>query len=36
LRKAELLKKIGAEKTISDALTTELKAAADEFKKTWK
>jgi F-type H+-transporting ATPase subunit alpha len=35
-RKAELLAKIGKEKTISDALKAELKAAADEFKQTWK
>ena len=35
-RKAELLAKIGKEKAISDALTAELKAAADEFKQTWK
>ncbi|HEX4796090.1 MAG TPA: F0F1 ATP synthase subunit alpha [Humisphaera sp.] len=35
-RKSELLGKIAAEKTISDALKAELKAAADEFKKIWK
>ena len=35
-RKAELLKKIASEKKLSDALTAELKAAADEFKETWK
>jgi F-type H+-transporting ATPase subunit alpha len=35
-RKAELLGKIAREKAISDALTAELKAAADEFKQTWK
>ena len=31
-RKADLLAKIEKEKAISDALTKELKAAADEFK----
>ena len=35
-RKAELLGTIVQEKAISDALTAELKAAADEFKQTWK
>jgi F-type H+-transporting ATPase subunit alpha len=35
-RKAELLRKIAQEKVISPALTTELKAAADQFKETWK
>jgi F-type H+-transporting ATPase subunit alpha len=35
-RKVELLQKIGTEKSLSDALKTELKAAADEFKQTWK
>jgi F-type H+-transporting ATPase subunit alpha len=35
-RKAELLRKISQEKAISDALTAELKAAADQFKETWK
>jgi len=35
-RKGEVLKKISAEKTISDALKGELKAAADQFKQTWK
>jgi len=35
-RKAELLRKIAQEKTISDALKAELKAAADQFKQTWK
>ena len=35
-RKAELLAKIAKEKALSDALTAELKAAADEFKQTWK
>jgi F-type H+/Na+-transporting ATPase subunit alpha len=36
LHKPELLKKIAAEKTISEALSTDLKAAADAFKQTWK
>src|SRR5213593_3919154 len=35
-RKPELLAKIDKEKALSDALTTELKAVADEFKQTWK
>jgi len=35
-RKSELLQKIEKEKTLSDALKAELKAAADEFKQTWK
>ncbi len=35
-RKGQLLAKIGREKALSDALTAELKAAADEFKQTWK
>src|SRR5262249_34878046 len=35
-RKSELLQKIGKEKALSDALKAELKAAADEFKQTWK
>jgi F-type H+/Na+-transporting ATPase subunit alpha len=35
-RKAGLLQKIAHEKALSDALTAELKAAADEFKQTWK
>jgi F-type H+/Na+-transporting ATPase subunit alpha len=34
-RKGELLGKIAQEKTMSPALTTELKAAADQFKETW-
>ena len=34
-RKAELLRKIAREKAISDALKTELKEAADQFKQTW-
>ena len=35
-RKAELLGKIAQEKAMSAALTTELKAAADQFKETWR
>src|SRR5882762_136415 len=35
-RQVELLGKIRKEKAISDALAAELKAAADEFKQTWK
>jgi F-type H+-transporting ATPase subunit alpha len=35
-RKSELLRKIAQEKAISEALTDELKAAADQFKQTWK
>ena len=35
-RKADLLKRIGVEKTIGDALKAELKAAADQFKQGWK
>jgi F-type H+-transporting ATPase subunit alpha len=35
-RKTELLRKIDQEKVVSDALTAELKAAADQFKQTWK
>jgi len=35
-RKAELLRKIIQEKVLSDALKVELKAAAEEFKQTWK
>jgi F-type H+/Na+-transporting ATPase subunit alpha len=35
-RKAELLAKITKEKTLSDALKAELKAAVDEFELTWK
>ena len=35
-RKGQLLAKIGREKALSDALKAELKAAADEFKQTWK
>jgi F-type H+-transporting ATPase subunit alpha len=35
-RKGAILSKIAAEKTISPELTSELKAAADQFKQTWK
>jgi F-type H+/Na+-transporting ATPase subunit alpha len=35
-RKGQLLSKIGREKELSDALKAELKAAAEEFKQTWK
>jgi F-type H+-transporting ATPase subunit alpha len=35
-RKAELLRKIEIEKALSNALMADLKAAADEFKQTWK
>jgi F-type H+-transporting ATPase subunit alpha len=35
-RKADLLRKIGEQKAISDELKGELKAAADQFKQTWK
>ena len=35
-RKPELLQKIAKEKAISDALKADLKAAADQFKQTWK
>jgi len=35
-RKVELLAKIDKEKALSDALTADLKAVADEFKQTWK
>ena len=35
-RKTELLRKIAQEKALSEALTAELKAAADQFKQTWK
>src|SRR6516162_49736 len=35
-RKVDLLHKLAREKAISDSLKTELKAAADEFKATWK
>ena len=36
LRKADLLKQIASQKTLSDALSAELKAAVDSFKETWK
>jgi F-type H+-transporting ATPase subunit alpha len=35
-RRAELLRKIAEEKALSAALTADLKAAADQFKETWK
>jgi len=35
-RKAELLSRIGREKALGDALTSELKAAAEQFKQGWK
>ena len=35
-RKPELLATIGREKALSDALLAELKAAAEQFKQTWK
>jgi F-type H+-transporting ATPase subunit alpha len=35
-RKSELLSRIGREKTLGDALTSELKAAAEQFKQGWK
>jgi len=35
-RKAELLGKISQEKAMSAPLTAELKAAADQFKETWR
>jgi F-type H+-transporting ATPase subunit alpha len=35
-RKSDLLRKIGAEKVLSKELTDALKAAADQFKQTWK
>lgn len=34
-RKAELLQKIYREKALSDALTADLRTAADQFKETW-
>ena len=36
LHKPELLQKIGKEKSLSDPLTAEVKAAADAFKQTWR
>ncbi len=35
-RKTELLRKIAHEKALSEALSAELKGAADQFKQTWK
>ena len=35
-RKSELLAKIAKEKTLSAALTTELKTATEQFKETWR
>jgi len=35
-RKGDLLKKIVEQKAVSPELTAELKAAADQFKQTWK
>jgi F-type H+-transporting ATPase subunit alpha len=35
-RKNDLLRRIGVEKALDDALKAELKAAADQFKQTWK
>ncbi len=35
-RKADLLRKIAEEKALSKELAAELKAAADQFKQTWK
>jgi F-type H+-transporting ATPase subunit alpha len=35
-RKGDLLKNIDKEKALSDQLTAALKAAADQFKLTWK
>src|SRR5512144_1547736 len=35
-RKTELLQKIAREKALSEALATDLKAAADQFKQAWK
>ena len=34
-RRADLLQKISQQKVLSDELTAELKASADQFKKTW-
>src|SRR5437870_3359226 len=36
LYRAELLQKIGKEKQITDSLKADLKAAADQFKETWR
>jgi hypothetical protein len=35
-RKGQLLAKIGREKALSEEITAELRAAAEEFKDTWK
>jgi F-type H+-transporting ATPase subunit alpha len=35
-RKADLLRRIGAEKSLSQELIAAVKAAADQFKQTWK
>jgi F-type H+-transporting ATPase subunit alpha len=35
-QKTDLLAKIGREKALNDALTAEIRAAADQFKQTWK
>src|SRR5512137_465152 len=35
-RKADLMARVAKEKTLSEALTAELKAAVDQFKQTWK
>ncbi len=35
-RKADLLQSIAREKALNDALSASLKAAADQFKQTWK
>jgi F-type H+-transporting ATPase subunit alpha len=35
-RKTDLLQKIAREKALSEPLTAELKATADQFKQTWK
>jgi hypothetical protein len=35
-RKDDLLQKIAREKQVSPALTSELKAAAEQFKEGWK
>ena len=36
LRKADVLKQIASQKTLSDELSAELKTAVDSFKETWK
>ena len=35
-RKADLLERIGREKALSEEMIAALKAAADQFKQTWK